>query len=524
MKFGSFKRSKVIVIKESARLPIVLQFLICLFLSLSGSNTNAQSFPQDMDCSYYTNVLLDAGLMWEVNSTFHPFFYPSSMDKVNDGSFTWLNDNMATYAHNYAAMLKNSDNDLAISSIPGIGVAKQCGTASQYSNFAIQPFVWIETVFHRHWYSRVYLRVTNITPSLPHYSGMEKDISRGGLTSAEFDQLALGYRNEWATVEYGRSREIWGPIAEDNLLLAGNAPPYERLMFQINYKRFAYRWFFGYLETVFTDGNNVHRYITGKAIEYHNHHNLVVSAGEVTVFSGPNRPIDMSYLNPISIHIELETNDKINDQSDNHANTILFANIDWMLHPSVRFSFSFALDEFQIDQIDRNNGVADALGYLTRIAWTPLRDPLGLTLFTYGIRNDTYLIQHNYGYDNLVNHGELLSHPIGNDAYEIASGVRLVFHRPVILELKYGRRCWGDNSLLNSPYSSYDPGFPRLPFPSGRVKTNNFLAFQLNCQPIKNVSFGLIGHLDIHHTGEVSALEEYLFTIRYQKPFIITGI
>jgi len=462
--------------------------------------------------------------MWEVNSSFHPFYYPSSTDNDDDMPYKWISSIMDSYAYNYSLMHKNSDNGLAILLIPGLSVAKQYGVASQFRNFAIQPFVRFETRFHKHWYSRIFLRATNNASSLPHYSGIEKDISRGGFTTSEFDQLTIGFQNEWAIVEYGRSREIWGPMAEDNLLLSGNAPPYERLMLQIRYKRFAYRWFFGYLETVFTGDNNVHRYIVGKALEYRNHNNLVVSAGEVTVFSGPNRPIDMSYLNPISIHLELETNDRINDQSANHANTILFANIDWMLHRSVRFLFSFALDEFQIDQNDRNNGAADALGYLARIAWTPMINPLGLTFYTYGIKNDTYLIQHNYGYDNFVNHGELLSHPIGNDAYEIASGVRVVFRQPIILELKYGRRGWGDNSLLNAPYTPYDPDFTELPFPSGQVKTNNFLAFQLNCLPIKNVTLGLIGHLDIHHSGDVSTLEEYMFTIRYQKSLLFLDL
>ena len=528
MEFADFRILKIRVFRKLNIHPKTLLVLIILLLISAFSIAYAQSFPQDFNCSYRTDVLLDAGQMWYLNSTFHPLFYPltnkNQITETCDDSFKWISFYIDKYAQDSELMRKKSEDGIVLKVIPGIGIAKQYGVASDYSELAIQPFVWIETMFHKNWYSRIYFRASNNTLNLPHYSGVEKDIPRGGFTTAEFDQLAIGFRNEWAAVEYGRGREIWGPMSEDNLLLSGNAPPYERLMFQINHKRFAYRWFFGYLETVYVEGSNINRYIVGKALEYRNDKNLVLSAGEVTVLSGPNRSIDMAYLNPLSIHIELETNDKINDQSDNHANTILFANIDWMLHPSVRFSFSFALDEFQIDQIDRNNGAADALGYLARIAWTPLRDPLGLTLFTYGIRNDTYLIQHNYGYDNFVNHGELLSHPIGNDAYEIASGVRVVFHRPIILELKYGRRGWGDNSLLNAPYTPYDPGFSRLPFPSGRVKTNNFLAFQLNCQPIKNFTIGLAGHLDIHHTGDVSALEEYTLIIRYQKPLVLLDL
>ena len=491
----------------------------------------AQTFPQDFDYSYRTNALIDAGLLWNINSNFHPLAYRVQSRKQvfnsNHGSFKWVYEYLDRYIKKYSCLSNNCNDGLGLLLFPGIGIAKQNGAASRYKQLAIQPFIWADAVLRRNWYSRMHLRFTNVASSLSHYSGRTKGITRAGFNTAEFDQLLIGYRNDWAVVEYGRSREIWGPFAEDNLLLAGNAPPWERLMIQITHRRLTYRWFYGYLETKFDGEDNIHRYIVGKVLQYRNRSNLVISLGEVISLAGPNRSVDYSLANPLALSLEVENNLRENDLSGNHVNEILFANFDWLPVSTIRLAFSFALDEFQIDHYAQDEDRADALGYQGRIAWTPMRKPVGLTLFGYGIRNDTYFVQHEYGYTNLVNHDQMISHPIGNDADEIAFGARIVFPFPVMIELTYGQRRWGDNSLLNDPYVGYEAppiGFRRVPFPSGQVRTNRYLSVRLDSQLLKGLSVNMEGHIDLKHSGENSALEVWTFTARYQIPFLITEI
>jgi len=430
--------------------------------------------------------------------------------------YSYLND----YANLTDRQRYKSGGGLSVIFIPGLGISRQNGAASSYNHVAVQPFIWVDARFHSNWYTRLYVRATNEIESLPHYSGVKRKISRAGFNTGEIDQSIIGYQNEWARVEYGRSREIWGPLAEDNLLLAGNAPPWERLMLQFNYRRFTYRWFYGFLEAVTSpDDANINRYIVGRAIEYNNKRNLVISAGEVSVLSGANRPLDWSYFNPVAMHLEVEQNDRENNAVSNRSNFILFLNADWRVIPTLRLIGSFILDDIQLDREDRERGMADAFGYSGRFAWTPVRKRVGLTLFGYYVRIDTYTLQHSYGYTNLVTRNEMIGHPIGNDADDIAFGVRLALSRPLLLELKFGHRRWGDSSMLYDPYTGYISA-RRVPFPSGDVKTNRYLALRIKSHLLRNLSLAVDGHLDLYHSGKESSLETWTFTLRYQLPLL----
>ncbi|MDP8206376.1 MAG: hypothetical protein P9L92_06910 [Candidatus Electryonea clarkiae] len=495
--------------------------IILLLVLQTVAPLSAQTFPQDYDYSRNTNILIDAGLMWADNSTFHPLVCVSSDTDTTDGlqpeAFQWVYRHLNNYSKSVRKLRNKSQDGISVMIVPGIGVAGQTGKESDSNYTAMQTHLWTTAHFRNNWYARLLVRSTNEAASLSHYTGMAQEISRAGLTTGEIDQSVIGYRNEWATVEYGRSREIWGPMAENNLLLAGNSPAWERVMIQVNYKRMTYRWFYGFLEAIYSDGVNLNRYLAGRALEYKNGHNLILSLGEVSVIAGPDRMLDWAFLNPLSVHLEIEQNNRENDETGNHSNNILFLNMDYLLLPSLRLSGSFAVDEFQIDVKDREEGVADALGFFSRFAWTPVRSPVGLTVFGYNVRIGTYTMQHSYGFANLISRGELIGHLAGNDADDIALGIRFVFSMPVLLELKTGQIRWGDNPLSNHPYTGYS-SYIKTSFPSGDVKTNRYMKIRIESQPIRNISIRLGGHIDLSHSGEDSALETWDFSLRYQLP------
>jgi len=130
-------------------------------------------------------------------------------------------------------------------------------------------------------------------------------------------------------------------------------------------------------------------------------------------------------------------------------------------------------------------------------------------------------MQHCNGYLNFVTRNQLLGHPLGNDADQIAAGMRITPHLPVLLEFEYGRIRWGDNSLRYDPYRAFEE-YRKVPFPSGQVRTNHYLSVKFNSQPLKGLSVNIEGHIDLKHSGENSALEIWTFTARYQIPFLIT--
>ncbi len=502
--------------------------IAALAVSVSGFCSDLP-LPQDFDYSNRCESLLDRGLLWKSNGIFHPLSIEEAVadTTIQEGEYSHERDWSYCYIkdhYEYRNHVKNLNTDqLGIMLIPGTGLSSQAGSKKDYEGLGVQPFAWAEAVYHRNLYVRAYLRITNRAESLNHYTGLTRGIDRVGINSSEVDQSVIGYRKSGINIEYGRSREIWGPLAEDNLILSGYSPPWERLVLQFKYRRFTYRWFFGYLETISdSSGQNINRYMVGRAIEYNNHRNLVVAFGEVSLLAGPNRSPDMAFLNPIAIHIEIEQNDRMNT-GNNYADGIIFAHVDWLIIPKLRFTGSLLIDEFQLDDQARPRA-SDNLGKMARVAYTPVSDPFWLTILASYLRLDTFTYQHSYGYCNWISRGILLGHPVGNDADRISAGFRITLHQPVSIEIQYGRRRWGENSLLLSdqPYSPYLSNSPRS-FPSGDLRENRFISFTLDSQPAKRLSVGIKGYIDLNHHGLDSGLEKWTFQLRYQVPLVFVN-
>ncbi len=496
------------------------RMILLTLLLLIPTIVFGQVYPQDLGYSKRIELLTDAGIMWETHSMFHPVNCTLSDAKTIDNSaFNWVKRYIEDHASLSVQCRDNPDNDLGILFVPGFEGKTQAGVAREYDKFAWHPFIWAEAHFKRNWYTRLYVRGTNVAESLPHYSGVTRDIARGGMSSGEIDQSVFGYRNDWALVEFGRSREIWGPMAEDNLLPSGTSPAYERLLIQFNYKRMSYRYFYGFLEAIqdIDEGGQVQRYIVGRMLEYRNRRNLLFGVGEVSILAGLNRPVDLAFLNPFAMHLETEQNKRANLTEKNGSNATWLIYVDWLVMSKLRFSGSLAIDEFKLEPQERDKGEPDFLAYSGRIAWTVSKSPVGTTIFAYGVHFDTFTLQHNYKYGNFVTRGQLLGHSIGNDADRVAIGFRTIFSLPIWTEVELGRSRWGGNSLKVNPYETYDLG--KAPFLSDPIRTNRYIAITIDSQPFRYLHFGLSGHLDLSHLGEDSEQEQWTFTVRYQRSF-----
>ena len=499
--------------------------VLLLAFSTIYSTCSAELLPQDFSFSDRTEALIDAGWLWSANSAFHPLRISDdslTTSQNNYGAFGWVHGYLFNHVSRLCKLKENSTGSMSVLFEPGLVLRVQTGAARQYKQLAWQPLIWTEARFRRNWFARVYIRMTNESRSLPHFTGIQRDIDRAGITAAEIDQASFGYRNDWAHIEYGRSREIQGTSGEDNLVLAGSAPAWDRLLLEARYHRFTYRYFFGFLESIRLE-NHVQRYIAGRSLEYRNRSNLVLGVSELSIQAGENRPIDLAHLNPLGLHVEIEQNRRGNQLTSNLANAIWILYLDWRPMKRLRVSGSLALDEFQLDQQDREEGRTDAIAYSARIAWTPLIEPVGLTAFIDRIMIGTYTMQHTYPYCNFVSRGELLGHPIGNDAEKTSVGFRLVFRQPVLLQVEYGLHRWGANSLLYDPYESFTE-FIKVKFPSGEVRTNRFLALKIDAQPFGNWSLGLFGKADLSHSGQGSAMETWTFSMRYLLPIMWLNI
>ena len=98
------------------------------------------------------------------------------------------------------------------------------------------------------------------------------------------------------------------------------------------------KYFHGFLESVRKFDNNYNRYIYGRGIEWSNKKDIVVSLSEVGIYQGADRPVDFSFLNPLSNHIEIELNNRQN-KLGNNQNAFWQFSLDKYFIQKLRFSF-----------------------------------------------------------------------------------------------------------------------------------------------------------------------------------------
>jgi len=476
------------------------------------------TFPQDFGYSSTSELLIDGGRIWEVNRMFHPFELEigAKADSSDRGSaFGWAVKRLLAYQTATLELRDAAGDGLWVKGRLGLRGSSESGPGRRYNSAGLGPYLWYQAGFHSNWYATLLVRGTSEPESLPHYTGIGRKRSRFGMSTGEIDQSHFGYQNDWFSADFGRGREIWGTNSDRNLTLAGSAPSYERLVLEGKFKRFAYRYFYGFLEST-RDSIVVERYTVGRALEYRNARNLVIGVSEVSILAGANRPVDWSFLNPFANHVEIEAN-KRNNYTGISSDVDYSLYVDWLPRSNLRLSGSFDIDDLQVDRKAQVR-VGDMIGYLGHVAWTPVESPVGITLFADYVQVATFSMQHTNPYCNLVSRGELLGHPIGNDAVLKQAGLRTVLPFELIIEQRVGELQWGDNSLINNPYNGYRSPL-RTSFPSGEVRTNLYYELGVEGFLTERFRYRIDGHVDLKHRGTGSAKERWELALEYDLPF-----
>ena len=135
----------------------------------------------------------------------------------------------------------------------------------------------------------------------------------------------------------------------------------------------------GFLEST---ENDINRYITARGIEWTNGKSLIIGLSETVIYSGEDRPLDIGYLNPISTHLEIELNDRLNTLGTGNANGVWQISGDWLINQKLRISGNYLFDEFVLDKIEFEEGKENGKAYSSRISYTPIMTETSL-LTTY---------------------------------------------------------------------------------------------------------------------------------------------
>ncbi|MFQ5865995.1 MAG: hypothetical protein ACE5IW_12275 [bacterium] len=471
--------------------------LIALVLVLSSFGAFQKVSAQDLLTDFWPArnlaILHDFGHFWSVNSTFKPYRW--------ERLWAAQHHNGVAHSSGLGWMLADLLDETAVQ--PGVGRAKDSlqvrlwsgaflqqpfGRARPFPHFAGAPYMNLTLWFHQKLSVEVYLRATSDPRSLPHFTGRPREVRRFGINSAEFDHAVVSYHNSWLVAQFGRGRQVWGPLESNNLVLSPNSAAYDHFLLEGRYRRMKLRFFYGFLESI-THGGNFNRYLVGHGIEYNNRRNLIIGASELIILSGEDRPLDIAYLNPLLPVLEVELNDRTNkDRGTASSNAVWSLLFDWMPVLGLRLSGNFTIDEFQFDKKDREEGRPDAVAYQFRGAYSHTLGRIAATFSIDYTRVGTFTFRHTAGTNNFVSRKLPLGTDIGSDADQWRLGLRLLFPWRIQLSTALGVQRVGQRNLLSDSYEPYAAEeFRQGPFPSGEVQRFRFLEWHLSYNPKRNI-------------------------------------
>ena len=217
--------------------------------------------------------------------------------------------------------------------------------------------------FKENFYIYLHSRIVSNASEFERYTGIPRGIARAGFNSGETDLAGVGYENDFLIFQIGRGRQNWSAGNDIPLVLSDYAPAYDYHMLGFDLGMFKLLYFNGFLES---DTLLTNRYISARGIEWRKSKYFLISLSEIVIYSGRNRPMDYSYLNPVSSHLEIELNNKQNFHGTGHGNGIWQLSIDWMLLNRLRISTNLGVDEFVLDHYQKRKVKIVVLLYLKK--------------------------------------------------------------------------------------------------------------------------------------------------------------
>ncbi len=396
---------------------LIKKYLIRINTLLYTSLLYCQEIPNEFFDFIEYKVLSENGFDWSENTSFGPFRYKNN---------------------------EPSSDSLRIISRFGIVISNESRSLFGYGHFSYKKY------FHGY----LYPRIVDNTSKVDRFSGLSRDIERGGFRAGETDLSGISFEKDWLIFQFGRGRQSWGTGNDIQLALSENSPPYDYGLVDLNFSNLRVRYFHGFLES---DSLQNNRYINGRGIEWFNNKNLLISLSETIIYSGINRNIDFAYLNPISTHLEIELNEKQNLKGTDNGNGVWQISIDFLTSKKSRLSFNYLFDEFTLDKFQQENGKEKFNAYSSKFIKSLSRKNnhlLNIYFSTVMVGKNTF--RHEDGKNNFVHRNQPLGHRLGSDFNLYNIGINSFYDHKILSNIEIGYKKKGSNSIITDPYRSYD--------------------------------------------------------------------
>tara|TARA_Y100001980_G_C14538772_1_gene316034 strand:- start:711 stop:2036 length:1326 start_codon:yes stop_codon:yes gene_type:complete len=290
----------------------------------------------------------------------------------------------------------------------------------------------------------------------------------------------IGFKNKWVNLQIGRGTESWSAGIYNQLLLSEYSSPYDYFKLFSDYGSLKVNYIHGILEKL---DNQLNRYINAKSIEWTNKKSIVIGLSETVIYSGMNRQIELTYVNPISSHLESELNDRLTINGSSNSNAV------WQLHLNIkpkegfRLSANFLVDELVLDkdiQIKKEHGT----GFSAEFSFsTAIKDEKFFIYYASFEKIGTPTFRHSSGMNNFISDSKPIGWQFGSDGDEFSLGFSCIYKNIFVFNTSIGYVRLGEESILYRPYDTYND-YLIGSFPSG--KSTKF--FDFNAELLLNVN------------------------------------
>lgn len=313
-------------------------------------------------------------------------------------------------------------------------------------------------------------------------------------------QSGFGYQNDWVLFQLGRGNEDWSAGNNINLALSENSELYDYLLLMSNYGRVRVNYIHGFLGI---KNGKVNRYINARGLEWTNKKFLVLGLSEIIVYSGINRSLDIGYVNPISTHLEVELNNRLNVIGDQSSNAVWQIHSDILIKQRSRISINYLFDEFVLDK-DIEKGKEHGRGYSVKYSYSvPFSEGYILNFSIFKVLIGTPTFRHRNGTNNFIAKNKPLGWEHGSDGTENGFGLSFSNENKYLFNIKMGTVKSGEESISSRPFDTYKD-YLFGDFPSGNILHSNYFSVKL--------FWLLFPRVEIR--GELNYLEEFKHNIK----------
>ena len=313
----------------------------------------------------------------------------------------------------------------------------------------------------------------------------------------EIPHSGFGYKNNWLNANIRRGNEDWGAGNNISLALSENSKTFDYLTLESNYGRIKVKYIHGFLEKTLKNQN---RFLVAKGLEWTNKRFLNIGFSEIIIYSGKNRTFDIGYLNPISSHIEIELNNRLNIIGSSNSNAVWQFHLDTRIK-NLRLSMNFLIDEFVIDQeIEKNKNHGKA--FSSKILYNLFNGSNNIiNVFCNYIYVGTPTFRHSIGTNNFSLKNIPLGWSGGSDAESFSYGFIYSNNNSTLISWEYGFSFSGDENILARPFERYK-NYEIGKFPSGNIVKNSY--------SITSMDIKINNYSSFESKIEISSIDQFL--------------